>query len=380
MLYQIINMKKQLYLLTLLAGLFSSCDPAPATFNLETKNFGPNAVITIQSAENGEKLKVENITNTNQTFKINIPIKGYATLRTEDGNHTGEYYFYLDQGSFNGVLDGKNINSYPLKSVPSKEGEQFIDFYKLKDNMSKNLLDSLDIAEMELDQATRANIMERAKEADRWREKKILLQLDIIKAFAKKYPGSAHTLFLLEQLGRADSEPKNYLSIFNNLDKEVQESKKGKKLLEELKQANQMMAGSKMPNIEGENPDGKKFDSGILKKVNLIICWTSYSGKSRKNNQVLVKLYEKYKNKDVEFIGVSFDKKRDWWVNVIKDDHLTWPQYSDLQGAKSPNAKNLSNYNVTYFFLVNKNGIVLTNNDLSLNFVDDEISKNLAGR
>ena len=380
MLCQIINMKKQFYLLTLLAALFTACDPTPATFNLETKNFGPNAVITIQSAENGETLKVENITNNSQTFKINIPIKGYATLRTEDGNHTGEYYFYLDKGSFKGVLDGKNINSYPLKSVPGKEGEQFIDFYKLKDNMSKNLLDSLDIAELELDQATRANIMERAKEADRLREKKILLQLDIIKAFAKKYPSSAHTLFLLEQLGRADSEPKNYLSIFNILDKEIQESKQGKKLLKEIKQANQMMAGSKMPNIEGENPDGKKFDPGILKKVNLIICWTSYSGKSRKNNQVLVKLYEKYKNKDVEFIGVSFDKKRDWWVNVIKDDHLTWPQYSDLQGAKSPNAKNLSNYNVTYFFLVDKKGIVLTNNDLSLDFVDDEISKNLAGR
>ncbi|ARS42378.1 hypothetical protein CA265_23050 [Sphingobacteriaceae bacterium GW460-11-11-14-LB5] len=373
-------MKKQLYLLTLLAGFLSACDPAPATFNLETKNFGPNAVITIQSAEKGETLKVENITNSNQTFKINIPIKGYATLKTEDGNRKGEYYFYLDKGDFKGTLDAKNINSYPLKSVPTQEGEQFLDFYKLKDKMSKNLLDSLDIAELEFDQASRSNIIEKAKNADRWREKKILLQMDIIKAFAKKYPGSAHSLFLLEQLGRADSEPKTYLSIFNSLDKDIQESKKGKNLLEEIKQANQMMAGSKMPGIEGENPEGKKFALSVLKKVNLIICWTSYSGKSRKNNQVLVKLYEKYKNKDVEFIGVSFDKKRDWWINVIKDDHLTWPQYSDLMGAKSPNAKNLSNYNVTYFFLVDKNGTVLTNNDLSLDFVDDEISKNLAGR
>ncbi|MBB6236744.1 peroxiredoxin [Pedobacter sp. AK013] len=373
-------MKKQLYLLILLASLFSACDPVPATFNFETKNFGPNAVMIIQSAENGETLKVENITNTNQTFKINIPVKGYGILKTEDGGHKGEYYLYLDKGNFKGILDGKNINSYPLKSVPTKEGEQFINYYRLKDDISKNLLDSLDIVELELDQATRDNIMERAKKADRWREKKILLQLDVIKAFAKKYPSSMHTLFLLEQLGRTDSDAKTYLSIFNSLDKEIQESKRGKSLLEAIKQASQMMAGSKMPNIEGENPDGKKFELSVLKKVNLVICWTSYSGKSRKNNQELVKLYEKYKNKDVEFIGVSFDKKRDWWINVIKDDHFTWPQYSDLQGAKSPNAKNLSNYNVTYFFLVDKNGTVLSNNDLSLDFVDSEISKNLAGR
>lgn len=380
MLYQIVNMKKHLYFLTLLASLFSACDPAPATFNLETKNFGPNAVISIQSAEKGETLKVENITNSNQTFKINIPIKGYATLRTEDGNHTGEYYFYLDKGSFKGVLDGKNISLYPLKSVPDTEGEEFIDFYKLTGNMSKDILDSLNIAEQELDQANPNNIMEKAQKADRWRAKQLQLKLEIIRAFAKKYPSSTHTLFLLERLGTVESEAKHYLSIFNGLDKEVQESKKGKSLLAEITQANQMMTGSKMPNIEGENIEGNKFDLKVLKKINLVTFWASYSGKSRRDNQTLTSLYEKYKNKDVEFISVSFDKKRDSWLKTIKEDKLTWPQYADFKGSKSPNAKNLSNYNVTYFFLVDKNGTVLTNNDLSLDFVDSEISKNLAGR
>lgn len=374
-------MKKQLYLLTLLAGLFSACDPAPATFNLETKNFGPNAVITIQSAEKGETLKVENITNSNQTFKINIPIKGYATLRTEDSSRTGEYYFYLDKGSFKGVLDGKNASIYPLKSAPDTEGEEFIDFYKLTGHMSKDILDSLNIAEQELDQANQSNIMEKAQKADRWREKQLQLKLEIIRAFAKKYPSSTHTLFLLERLGTVESEAKHYLAIFNGLDKKVQESKKGKSLLAEITQANQMMAGSKMPNIEGENIEGNKFDLKVLKKINLVTFWASYSGKSRRDNQTLTSLYEKYKkNKDVEFISVSFDKKRDSWLKTIKEDKLIWPQYADFKGSESPNAKNLSNYNVTYFFLVDKNGTILTNNDLSLDFVDSEISKNLAGR
>jgi len=375
-----INMKKQFYFIVIFAGLFSACDPAPATFNLETKNFGPNAVITIQSSENSETLKVENITNNNQIFKINIPKKGYAILKTEDGTHKGEYFFYLDKGNYKGVLDGKNTNIYPLKDVPTKEGEEFVDFYKLSDNMSKDILDSLSIAEQELDQANPNNIMERAQKADRWREKQIRLKLEIIKAFAKKYPNSTHTLFLLERLGTVEAEAKNYLSIFNGLDKEVQETKKGKSLLNEIKQANQMMAGSKMPPIEGENPTGNKFDLKILKKINLISFWASYSGKSRRDNQTLTSLYEKYKNQNVEFISISFDKKRDSWLKTIKEDKLIWPQYADFKGSESPNAKNLSNYNVTYFFLVDKNGTVLSNNDLSLDFVDSEISKNLAGR
>ncbi|WP_343522946.1 thioredoxin family protein [Pedobacter sp.] len=373
-------MKKYLRIIALSACLFTACDPKPAVFELETKNFGPNAVVSIQTSENNETLKAENITNGNQTFKINIPKKGYAILKTQDNENKEEFYFYLDKGNYKGILDGAKSNTYPFTVVPTQQGEEFINFYKLKKNMSKTLFDSLAIAEHEFDIATRSNIMEKAKKVDIWREKKHQSELEEIKAFAKKYPTSEATIFLLNRFGRADSETKKYLSIFKSLDQDVQESKMGKKLFAEIMQANQMMAGNKMPNIEGETPNGKKFDLSILKRVNLVICWVSYSGKNRKNNKVLVDLYEKYRHQNVEFIGVSYDKNKDSWEKIIKADKLIWPQYSDLLGAKSPNAKNLSNYNATYFFLVDKNGTVLSNNDLTLDFVDSELSKYLAGR
>lgn len=371
------KMKNRLYFFAFAILLFSSCDPAPATFKIKTQNFGANSVMSVISGENGEMFKAENITNGNQTFKINDPKKGYAILKVEDGTKKQEYFFYLGKGNFVADLNAKN-DQYPFKDVPSTESKEFISFYKLKDKLSKELLDSLGKSEFEMDHATQANVMQRAKNVDAWREKKVLLDLDIIKSFAKENPQSVHTLFLLDQLGRVDVSAKIYLTIFNTLSNEVKESKRGKKLLEEINQANQMMAGSEMPNVEGYNPKGQKFDKQVLKKVNLIICWTSYNGKSRVNNRILTNIYEKYKDQDVEFIGVSYDKKKDWWLNVIKDDKLIWPQYSDLQGAKSPNAKNLSNYNITYFFIVDKTGKVLTNNnDLSINFVEDEIKKAL---
>jgi len=373
-------MKKKRYLLILFACFYYSCDPAPAIFNFETKNFGPNAVISVKSSENGETLKAENITNGNQTFRINMPKTGYAILSTYDDGHDEEYYFYLDKGNYKGVLDGKNAATYPFKILPTKEGEEMISFYKQKEAMNRSLLDSLALAEREFNLATPDNIAEKAKKADIWRAKKISSELNNIEIFAKNHPKSDVTIFLLDRFGRAGSEAKKYLSIFKGLDKEVQESKRGKKLLSEIMQANQMMAGNKMPHIEGETPDGKKFNLSVLKKINLIICWVSYSGKNRKNNQILAHLYEKYKDQNVEFIGVSFDKNKDSWKKVIKADNLTWPQYSDLLGEKSPNAKNLSNYSATYFFLADRNGIVLSNSDLSLDFVDTEIGKHLANQ
>lgn len=370
-------MKKLLYLSVSLIFILFGCNPKPAMFTVNTKNFDPNSVISIYSPETGQTYKVENITNSKQNFKINLPKKGYATLRTESGEERKEYWFYLDEGTFEINLDGKNNENYPFKSAPSEEGEDFIAFYKFKDAMSKNLIDSLNIAKIEMDHSTRENVMEKARNLDNWMEKKDKLNLTIIEAYAKKTPNFPHTIFLLDQLGLVDTRTEAYVRIFNSLDNNSKESKAGKDLLEQITRSSRMMVGSQMPNIEGKSPDGNLFSKKTLKKVNLVIVWTSYNTKSRQNNKMLTTLYKDYKNKDVEFIGVSLDKKRDWWVNVIKDDKLEWPQFSDLKGAKSPNAKNLSDYNIPYFFIIDKEGKVLMNNDLTSDFINDEIKKRL---
>ncbi|WP_316804537.1 thioredoxin family protein [Pedobacter nototheniae] len=372
-------MKKYYCLLFLFTILLAACEPKPALFKLQTTDFGKNAVIGIYGADNGEIYSVQNITNTKQNFKINIPNKGYAAIRVNDGQKESQFWMYLEDGEFTFHLNGNQIQVYPVRTTTNKKEQEFIDFYNIKNGMSTGLTDSLAKAKLEMDKATTETIALKAQNLDIWQEKKAVLDLEIIRAFSKKFPNSEHTIFLLDKLGRTDSDPNIYRSIFNNLNEDIRESKAGKKLLEQINQSGQMMAGSKMPEIQGQNQSGEKFNPKILKKVNLIICWTSYSWKSRTNNKILTALYKTYQEKglNVEFIGVSLDKKRDWWLNVIKEDQLIWPQFSDLKGEKSPNAKNLSNYNITYFFLVDKQGNLLSNNDLNIDFVDDEIKKNL---
>ena len=370
-------MKKLLYFSAFLILILSGCISKPAIFSVNTKNFSPNSVISIYSPETGETFKVENITNNEQSFKINLPKKSYATLRVESGEKKTEYWFFLDGGTFEVDLDGNDDKIYPIKSVPSQEGKEFIEFYKIKNALSKNVMDSLNIAQIGLDNSTRENVEEKAKILNKWMEKKEKLDLSIIKTYSEKFPNSQHIIFLLDQLGLVDTYTEAYVNIFNSLNNELKESKAGKDLLDQITRSSRMMAGSQMPNIEGENPNGDSFDKKILKKVNLVIVWTSYNTKSRENSKMLSELYKNYKNQDVEFIGVSLDTKRNWWVNVIRDDKLDWPQYSDLKGAKSPNAKNLSDYNIPYFFLIDKEGKVLMNNDLTTSFINDEIRKRL---
>ncbi|MFC3561800.1 TlpA family protein disulfide reductase [Pedobacter jamesrossensis] len=370
-------MKKLLYFSAFLILIISGCKPSTARFRVSTKNFKPNSVMSIYSTATGETYKIENITNNYQKFTINMPNEGYAVFRVETKNKDTEHWFYLDNGDFELNLDGNDMDSFPFESSPSEKGQEFIEYYKIKETISKNVADSLSLAQTEMDNSTRENVEEKAKNLNKWMEKYEKLQFSIIRTFHQKFPNSLNTIFILDQLGLVNTYTETYVNLFNSLSNDLKESKAGKDLLAQITRSSRMMAGSQMPNIEGENPLGASFNKKILKKVNLVIVWTSYNTKSRDNSKFLTSLYKEYKDKDVEFIGVSLDTKRNWWVNVIKEDKLDWPQFSDLKGAKSPNAKNLSDYNIPYFFIIDKEGKVLMNNDLTTSFINDEIRKRL---
>lgn len=369
-------MKKLLYFSAFLIAI-SGCKPSTAKFRVNTKNFKPNSVMSIYNTVTGETYKVENITNSYQKFTVNLPNEGYATFRVATPNKNTEHWFYLDNGDFELNLDGDDLDSSPFESCPSENGRDFIEYYKIKEAMSKMVMDSLNLAQTELDNSTRENVEEKAKYLNKWMEKNEKLQFNIIKTYHQKFPNSPNTIFILDQLGLVNTYTETYVNLFNSLSNDLKDSKAGQNLLEQITRSSRMMTGSQMPNIEGENPNGDSFDKKILKKVNLVIVWTSYNVKSRENSKMLTGLYKDFKDKGVEFIGVSLDTKRNWWVNVIKQDKLEWPQYSDLKGAKSPNAKNLSDYNIPYFFLIDKEGKILMNNDLTTSFINDEIRKRL---
>ena len=96
-----------------------------------------------------------------------------------------------------------------------------------------------------------------------------------------------------------------------------------------------LQPGEQAPDFEQNDPDGKpiKFSDIYSKnKVTMIDFWASWCGPCRQFNPDLVKIYKKYHKKGFEILGVSMDTKHDAWVKAIKDDKLTWPNVSDLNG------------------------------------------------
>lgn len=62
--------------------------------------------------------------------------------------------------------------------------------------------------------------------------------------------------------------------------------------------------------------------------------WASWCPDCRKDMPRVKTLYEKFGRVGTQFIGISFDTNRDAWTKYIKENKLTWLQYSELKKWK----------------------------------------------
>ena len=73
----------------------------------------------------------------------------------------------------------------------------------------------------------------------------------------------------------------------------------------------------------------------------------------------LVANYEKYHDKGFEIVGVSFDQKKEAWVEGIQKLGMKWPQISDLKGWKCAASEVYGVASIPSNILVDPNGIIV---------------------
>ncbi|MEL6944224.1 MAG: TlpA disulfide reductase family protein, partial [Bacteroidota bacterium] len=106
-----------------------------------------------------------------------------------------------------------------------------------------------------------------------------------------------------------------------------------KTIEKQMAAAQSFIIGAEAPDFSQQTPEGEDLKLSDLRgKIVLVDFWASWCGPCRRENPNVVKMYEKYKDKGFEILGVSLDKQKGRWLQAIEQDRLTWPQVSDLKG------------------------------------------------
>ena len=73
----------------------------------------------------------------------------------------------------------------------------------------------------------------------------------------------------------------------------------------------------------------------------------------------MVKLYETYKDKGFDILGVSLDRDKERWLQAIQQDGLVWNHVSDLKGWQNDVAQRYGVSSIPHTVLVDREGRII---------------------
>ncbi len=160
----------------------------------------------------------------------------------------------------------------------------------------------------------------------------------------------------------------------NMLDKSLFESK----YVKDIKSFLSVQVGSPFHDFELSDGIGNIYRlSSISKnKVILIDFWASWCKPCREQNSRLSSLYETYKPRGFEIVGVSIDRDTTDFINTIAEDKMTWINLIDRIDETSV-SRFYQTLSIPSNVLINRDGII-TDKDIIIDNLEHKIDSLLS--
>lgn len=132
-------------------------------------------------------------------------------------------------------------------------------------------------------------------------------------------------------------------------------------------QAERLVNGVKMPNIEGVDRGGNPVSlASIENKIVLVDFWASWCKPCIEAFPEMEKMYAKYKNTSIgeaegfEILSVSLDEKQSAWEQALKRQNPSWNyQLIDTTAFASKYIEEFQFEEIPAYFLVDERGLII---------------------
>lgn len=352
---------KNIFLVLVLSLLIMACSDANQD-NVQSgfliKGKAPiaykNATLSIQELTTGGLITIDTATVNNDgsfQFDGNIKEKVFCIVRLKNG----DVLMVLDTNSrLELEIAPDSSLQYSLKG--SKENEELKELYQMNGQFMQ-AVQQLETKYAQLgEEVPPLAVQEQIRfEYDSLRRNHVLSMRNYISGLQHSIVPYFATNFLIPE------DDFEFLSqVDQQLYKQFSESKYAVQLHQKVEDLKRTAVGAMAPDIVLNDPFGKNISLSALRgKVVLVDFWASWCKPCRDENPNVVKLYNKYKSKGFDVLGVSLDDNRSAWIDAINQDKLLWNHGSDLLKWNSTVVKLYSIDGIPFTVLVDKDGKII---------------------
>jgi peroxiredoxin len=219
---------------------------------------------------------------------------------------------------------------------------------------------------------TRYNELGKAK--DKAGQEKVDKEIEAIDAdmreavygsFARSNPNSPAALYAVQQYAGWEINPDKVEPLFLSLPAKVKSYPSAIELGKNIEIAKKTAIGKMaMDFTQNDTLDHPVSLSAFKGKYVLVDFWASWCGPCRAENPNVVRVFEKFKDKNFHIIGVSLDRagQKEKWMKAIHDDQLAWTHVSDLKFWENEVAKQYGIKAIPQNLLLDPEGKIIAKN------------------
>jgi thiol-disulfide isomerase/thioredoxin len=355
--------------------LFFSCQnnspKGKFTVTGELKN-AQDQNIYLEELSQGSPLILDTAKLVNGKFTISAtsPGEGLYRLRLEN-NNTG-FYFINDTPLINFSADLQNLNLATIL-FQSRANAILRDFL-ISIERQRNIIGTADV---QLDSLKNNKAPDSLIQAATQKINTITKTYnDFLLHFIDTISDPVVAVFSIDYAGRMN--PNDLLIPVSNLAKKFPNNPM---ILAAIKNFGQVVTqynasphiGNMAPELNLPDTSGQPFALSSLRgKYVLVDFWASWCAPCRAENPFVVKVFNKYNDKNFTVLSVSLDNNVQEWKNAIALDKLSWKQVSDLQGWNSI-AVSLYKFDaIPYNVLLDPQGRII-----ATNLLDEDLEKKM---
>lgn len=321
---------KNLSLIVLIAVAFTACKPKDS-FNIDGtfQNPGTEKKVFLYGMESSQMVAIDS-TNLSEKgeFKFIRKTPSVDFFRVSIGNH--EFMLIAKNGDDIKLEADLADKTMAYKISGANEVEKLSEVNNLRNVYAKQVENLQKDFEAKVAQqpSNRAAILEQLK--PQYESYTNQLNGSILK-FAKDNKGTLASFYAMNTLSPQEYEAE-LVKFADDIKEEIKGNATVDTFIKQMALLKSVQVGQVAPAFTINNVDGKPVSLSDYKgKYVLVDFWASWCQPCRQENPNVVKVYNQYKTKNFDILGISLDTDKSAWLNAIKADGLTWTHVSELK-------------------------------------------------